>query len=288
MGRRHKQKPQSAPAPPAAAPPAAAPPPAPTTTPALPPLTPAERRDAGVNTLIAVVAAVVVVVTIRFFRPAWVSDQTLLYIVLAAVALGLSIFKYIFDAELKEAIRRWMCRRVARIIVTTALTIEIAIVVVLLLPPRIVRIIPGPQVGHDLGYPGQVLLVEWDGHSYKLDSPQSKPFYFASGLGDLQHGIDVEKDVRPDALRRVLQVVYCFVDEDDIAGYLKPWSEGEPQRMRWSGNAKPGRRATLISTTDRIAMTLSPVGSLPEKAIQTYEAEKPLQPGAPRPHPCGK
>jgi hypothetical protein len=240
-----------------------------------------ENSRAVLHGILAAVAIAGAATLVIVFRPWWTSTRSLV-IAGTVLALALASFRFLFDDNLKTALRAWMARPSVGILFVIVLLTELSIAAALAFTPapRVVRILPGPALQLQLGFPDQTLRVDVDGEVFELAGPQPRAVYAGMMAGQVRASVASElPKLRDETLAEVLRKEFDL-DGDELRDHVQLWLRGEPSIMQPTG----ARGSTAISATPTGTLvehgrswplTITPIGKPTNSGIVTYVADLP-------------
>jgi hypothetical protein len=244
----------------------------------LPPL------SAIVNTLLAGVVIAVAGIGARLFWPSLTTNAAL-GAVGAVVVGGYLFFKTQYDTELKAFFHLVMPRRSMTAIVVVLLAAELTTGVVTLVARRqpVMRIVPGPRLRTELGFPRQQLVLTAGNGTFTVDDPKPTLFYVGGGTDHIQEAIETERKANPRVLDDLLWSCYRIDaksgEDETLATTIRDEWQKSALLVKHGFMSTNERTpsATFMdptTTTAPVALLLKRV-RLVDEGVETYEAELP-------------
>ncbi|MGZ5457660.1 MAG: hypothetical protein ACXW5U_28225 [Thermoanaerobaculia bacterium] len=244
----------------------------------LPPL------SAIVNALLVGVVIAAAGIGAHLFWPS-LTTNVVLGAVGSVVVGGYLFFKAQYDKELKAFFRLVMPRRSTTGIVLVLLAAELTTGVVTLVRRRqpVVRIVAGPRLRMELGFPGQQLVLTAGNATFPVNDPKPTLFYIGGGTDHIREAIEAERKANPRVLDDLLWSCYGIDtksgEDENLATTIRDeWQKNAllVKHGFMSSNERTPSATFMdpITTTAPVTLLLKRV-RLVDEGLETYEAELP-------------
>lgn len=210
----------------------------------------------------------------------WVADATIVTLIATSVIAACGMFMFLFDEETKKAIRSLIGHPAVRYSAIALLVVETIVAFIVLPPPGVIRVVPGPQLDEKLAIeddePGRTLIVEAGGNRFELDSPPPRALYASTDrrLALFQIGNE-DRGARDEMLEEIIENPYRIKlsDTDSVGKMIRHFTLGRPVLMTAKG-ASSSRAPVAIYKNTRETITLR-LSNVEGQGIDTYVAESP-------------